>query len=257
MALRGDAQGGSAQQGILRGMQPEVAGLAAGDGRLPIEKYMRWSIGFFVGAIIVFGVGLGTALYWLKNFTFSPATFFFETFLIVFGVIMLILDTPLPDMQKHPEVERVRRQIFKYALFMTRFMGRGIWYLFLSTLVFVALWDQKVGKVLGALCTIYLATLGTVAAGKGFLLSHKLNKVRTHMREANYHPERYVPQGQMGLSAEQFRVMVGQVTDVESYFSMDEIEYIINALSFSAFPDREINLEELQNWLQPGLPVMV
>jgi len=237
--------------------KPQAAGLAAGDGRLPIEKYLRWSIGFFVGAVIVFGVGLGTALYWLMHFTFSPATFFFEMFLLVFGVIMLVLDTPLPDMQKHPQVERVRGKIFKYALFMTRFMGRGIWYLFLSTLVFVALWDQKIGKILGALCTIYLAALGTVASGKGFLLSHKLNKVRMFMREASHHPERYIPEGQMGLSAEQFRVMVGTVTEVDDYFTIDEIEYIINALSFSAFPDREVNLEELQNWLQPGLPVMV
>lgn len=254
MALRGDYQGGSAGQGILGA---QGLGGGADGGNIAIEKYLKWSIAFFVGALVVFLVAVGTSIFWISNFTWAPATLFFEFFLLVFGLMMLVLDTPIPHMQNHKHIQHTRTQIYKFALFMTRFMGRGVWYLFLATMVFGSLWDTGINWVLGGICTAYLSILGTVAMGKGFLLSHKLNKVRELMRGAGHQAERYVSPGQDGLTGEQLKIMIDTVTSDKDYFSNDEIEYIINALSFTPFPDGKVNLEELQHWLQPGPPMMV
>merc|ERR1719198_2736089 len=97
---------------------------------------MKWKWGFFGGAVVVFGVGVGTSLYWIGHPTFAPATAVSEFFLLMFGALMLVLDFPFPNMALHPHITAFRFHIYKFVLFMTRFMGRGIWYLFLSTMVF-------------------------------------------------------------------------------------------------------------------------
>merc|ERR1719436_2284062 len=137
--------------------------------------------------------------YWLSHLTFAPATFFFEAFLLLFGLPMLVLDTPVPHVQRHRHVQGCRMQIYKFALFMTRFMGRGVWYLFLSTMVFGVLWDTGINSFLGAVCTTYLFVLGVVAIMKGFVLTNKLNKVRESIRAKGQTAERFVPRGSVGM----------------------------------------------------------
>merc|ERR1719188_1732437 len=154
MALRGDFQGGAT--GGQTHMGVSLGGSGGGDGNIAIEKYLKWHWGFFGGAVLVTATAVGTVVHWLSHFTFAPATFLFEIFLCVFGLIMLVLDTPLPHVQNHRHVMMTRVQIYKFALFMTRFTGRGAWYLFLATLVFGALWDTGINWFLGAVCTVYL-----------------------------------------------------------------------------------------------------
>merc|ERR1719188_213307 len=119
---------------------------------------------------------------------------------------MIVLDTPIPHMQKHPHIQQVRIQIYKFALFMTRFAGRGVWYLFLATLVFGALWDTGINWFLGAVCTVYLTVLGCVAIFKGFVMTTKLNRVRDCIKTAGHNEERYISRGQTGLSKDQFKL---------------------------------------------------
>merc|ERR1740121_2693334 len=147
---------------------------------------MKWRYGFFGGAVLVTATSIGTATYWLTHLAFAPATFFFEVFLLIFGILMLVLDFDIPHVQLHPHVKAVRAQIYKFGLFMTRFMGRGMWYLFLATLVFGALWDTGINWFLGMVCTAYLTVLGVLAMGKGFVMSNKLNQVRDSIARAGY-----------------------------------------------------------------------
>lgn len=250
MALRGDFQGGS--MGGAGGL-----GGPGDGGNIAIEKYMKWNWAFFGGAVLVFSTAVGTMLFWMGNFTFAPATFFFELFMFAFGGLMIVLDMPIPHMQNHKHVTMVRFQIYKFALFMTRFMGRGMWYLFLATMVFGALWDTGINWFLGGLCTTYLVILGVCALSKGFIMSHKLNRVRECITQAGYPAERFIARGQSGLTAQQFSRMVEETTNEQNLFSTDELDYIINALSFSPYNDGQVTLEELGYWLMPGPPLMV
>merc|ERR1719167_1216401 len=109
---------------------------------------------------------------------------------------MLVLDTPVPHVQNHRHIQMTRFQIYKFALFMTRFTGRGCMYLFLATLVFGALWDTGINWFLGGVCTCYLTVLGIVAMGKGLLMTSKLNRVRETILGAEQGPERFAAPGE-------------------------------------------------------------
>mmetsp|Transcript_1655 Transcript_1655/g.3624 ORF Transcript_1655/g.3624 Transcript_1655/m.3624 type:complete len:247 (+) Transcript_1655:171-911(+) len=246
MSLRGDFQGGSAGTQML-----------SDSGNIAIEKLLKWNWAFFGGAAIVFSTAIGTALHWVGHPTFAPGTFFCEIFLMIFGLIMLILDTPVPHLNNHKHVRFARFQIYKYTLFLTRFMGRGAWYMFLGTVVFATLYDTGINLILGGLFTAYLELLGAVALAKGFLMSHKLNRVRENILGSGLSAERYLASNQKALSIDQFAILVKSATQEVELFTRDELEYVISAMSFTPFNDGHVSLEELQYWLAPGPAMMV
>lgn len=250
MALRGDFQGGNAPLNLGLGGPSD-------GGNIAIEKLLKWRFAFFGGACMVLLTSLGTGFYWLSHFTFAPSTFFFTSFMLFFGVLMLTLDLPIPHMENHKHVQHIRGQIYKFALFMTRFVGRGVWYLFLATMVFGALWDTGINWFLGATCTAYLTVLGVVAMGKGVIMSNKLNRVREAITQSGHAADRYVSRGQTGLTPEQFKLMVESATNENDLFTPDELSYVVSALTFTPYNDGTVTLEELRYWLAPGLPLMV
>lgn len=54
----------------------------------------------------------------------SPWDFVNNIYMALFGLMMLVIDFPV----NHPRVHNMKIAVFHYALFMTRFVGRGIWY---------------------------------------------------------------------------------------------------------------------------------
>lgn len=226
-------------------------------GDLAIEKYMRWKWGFFGGAVIVFGVGLGTSIYWLSTPQFAPGTLVTQCFLVMFGILMLVLDFPFPNMKLHPKMAELRFHIYKFVLFMTRFMGRGVWYLFLATMVFGTLWDANINAFLGAVCTLYLVILGGMAIAKGLQMTIKLNRVKEAINKQGRGAEHFLPTGsQAGLSKEQFKTVAESVAP-DHTFTLDEIEYVMSALAFSPESEGLVTRDEFDYWLRPGPPLMV
>jgi len=260
MSLRADNQqgpmGGSTATGLM-GVQGLGLGGPDDKGNIAIEKYMKWNWAFFGGAVLTFLTGLCTALHWMMHLSFAPATFFFEIFLTSFGALMLVLDTPIPHIQKHRTIQTVRYQIYKFALILTRFMGRGATYLFLATMVFTASWDSGINWFLGGLCTSYLTVLGTIAMTKGFLMTNKLNRVREAILSSGYGVDRYVSRGQAGMSKPQIKMMIESATNDPALFRDEEVDYLINALNFNPSNDGTVTTEELQYWLSAGPPLMV
>merc|ERR1719247_1235164 len=61
-----------------------------------------------------------------------------EIYLLFFGTVMFILDNPM-NFQGLVQAQKV---IFKYCKFLEMFTGRGVWYMFLGTMVFFTLWDN-------------------------------------------------------------------------------------------------------------------
>jgi len=253
--LRGDMQGGQSVGNMYSQSNPN--GLPGGN--LAIEKYMRWSWSFFLAALIVFGSGVGTAVYWLTRPTWAPGTFVTEIFLIFFGLIMIVLDWPQSE---HPTAafakhfQAVRMHIYKFVLFMTRFTGRGAWYLFLATMVFGELYDAGVNWFLGGVFTLYLVTLGGIAIFKGIVLTQKLQRIRDAIVDSGKGVEHFIARDQTGLSREQFKAMILNVTNEEP-FNNDEVDYVMSALAFTPEQPGHVTVEECGYWLGQGPALMV
>lgn len=225
--------------------------------KISVARCLSWNLAFFIGALSVFGAGVGAGVHWVRHLAFAPATFFSEICLLVFGFIMIVLELPGPHERQHRYIKHMRINIGKFALFMTRFVGRGVWYIFLATMVFGALWSTGISWLFGAMCTGYLAVLGICATGKGLLMTMKLNRVRNSMKENGYAAERFVPRGEDRLNAHQFEVMIQGAVNQQDLFAHSEISCIIRALSFMPFEDGHVSLEELKYWLEPGPALLV
>lgn len=88
---------------------------------------------------------------------------------------------------------------------MTRFMGRGLWYLFLATMACCALYDTGVNRWFGAICTLYLVVLGVAAMMKGAVMTFKLSRVHRSIRSQGFTADRLLPGGHAGVSGAQFQ----------------------------------------------------
>ncbi|CAK0887751.1 unnamed protein product [Prorocentrum cordatum] len=247
MAFRGDVHGGST--GLQAGL-----GLIGGQAEAGIEKKLYVKVGFFTGAVFVVSAAMYSIIHYMRGIEWAPATFFGNVFLLVFGILMVVLDFPIPH--PHQSLVDIRDNIYKFVLFMTRFTGRGIWYLFLATLVFSTLWDGGASWLLGLIFTGYLIILGIAALYKGGMMSYKLNKVREEILKSNRSAEHYLAPSQNCLSKVQFNAMVESVMHEHGFFSDDELDYVINSLSFTPENDGQVSMEEIEYWLSDG-PMMI
>merc|ERR1719506_1154342 len=117
----------------------------------------------------------------MMSFPPAPMSFLSESFLVVFGLIMMILDLPVGATS--PRANMVRDTVYKYMLFLTRFTGRGLWYCFLGTMIWSALWDLNINWFLGFGLGLYAILVGLIAMVKGVRLSLKLDMVRKQIND--------------------------------------------------------------------------
>lgn len=210
-----------------------------------IAKNVSWKIMFFAASCCT----MASAVISLISVIGMGAPFSLVTtvFQLVFGFIMLVLDFPIPF--PSTRLAEVRAHTYKFLLFMTRFTGRGIWYLFLGTMIFATLYDLKISKFFGICLGGFVGILGLVTLVFGFKLSQKLDLVRKALMTV---PQQCPSQG---LSKTMFRDMAHQSAQVE--FTDDELDYVINSLSFTPQNDDIIKPEEYKAWLEPGKMEMV
>merc|ERR1712137_983382 len=148
---------------------------------------MGFAIVFFLAAVDVVFAAFYAVFLMIVRPSAAVFTFTSELFLLIFGIIMLILDFPLdqiPTARQWNGTHEMRKNIYKFMLFLTRFTGRGFWYMFLGTMVWASLWDQNQNKVLGAILAIFPMVVGFAAMIYGFTLSVRLQKVRQTARLA-------------------------------------------------------------------------
>lgn len=237
-------------------------GLIGGQGVAGIEKTMKWKLFFFIGSLIVLVTGVSCTLFWILHLQWAPAQFMTTLFLLLFGVLMVVLDFPIPNPTQRdwPNLVSTRDHCYKFVLFMTRFMGRGMWYVFLATMVFAALWDTNISWFFGGLFTFYLVLLGAIALWKGYLISMQLDKARNILlreKETGGSLDHYIAPTQPGLNKVQFKALLKNLTNEEELFSDDDLDYVLNALSFVPSSDGIVSREEFNYWVTPGLMLMV
>lgn len=233
--------------------QPGMAPAGGGQQIAGIAKNISWQILFFVAACFVLAASIISILALVLSFQWAPLSTLNQFFLLIFGLLMFVLDFPLPVNQLPPAVSniflQIRTSIYKFMLFMARFTGRGVWYLFLSTMVFAALWDLNISQFLGACLGLYVGILGLVALIYGFTLSYKLDRVRKDLRSR---PHQCPPQG---FTLMGFRDLAFQAT--QTNFTDDELNYVFNGLSLTPKADLTLSPQEYGEWLSPGgMPIL-
>jgi len=207
-----------------------------------VAKNVSWKIMFFAGACCVLASAVIAITALTFTFTFAPFSVTTILFLLSFGLLMIVLDFPVPH--PSPHLATIRMNIYKFMLFMTRFTGRGMWYLFLGTMIFVTLFDLKISYFFGIVLGGYTSILGIAALVYGIQLSRKLDGVR---KELQFKPAECPHQG---LTMQQFQTLAVQVS--QTHFTDDELTYVFNGLSFTANNDGLISQDEYNTWLMPG-----
>merc|ERR1719271_2337555 len=173
--------GGYAMPGMPQGM-PQGMGQhfqEGGQAVAGIAKNMSWKLLFFIAACCTLGAATISILYMIFTFEFAPFSFTTVLFMLLFGFLMVVLDFPIPH--PSPTLAAVRASIYKFFLFLTRFTGRGVWYLFLGTLIFATLFDLNISAFFGVCLGGYVGILGLVTLIFGVRLSQKLDVVRQEL----------------------------------------------------------------------------
>lgn len=212
-----------------------------------IEKKMSWRLMFFVAALCTLAGG-GIAVFDLVKTCISkpaPMAFMSELFLVIFGIIMVVLDFPFGATSATANM--IRDSIYKYMLFLTRFTGRGLWYCFLGTMIFSALWDLDISWFLGLALGLYVILLGLLTMFKGIQLSMKLDMVR---KQINDRDVVHATCPEQGWSKQGFTELINSIDALK--FNEDDIDYIVNALSFTPESTGVISKAEYTWWLSPG-----
>jgi len=220
---------------------PKIPNDAAG-----FKKALGWQLGFFIAACMVIATSFITML---ELFTeFAPFQFVSQVYLALFGLLMFILDWPLNQESMRP----YRVHIYKFLLFMTRFVGRGVWYIFLGTMVFASFWDLDVSPFLGIVLGGYIVSLGVASTIMGLQLSMRLEKVRKLIRGDTQasRVENTCPGD--GLSGEMFQKVCQRVRGDNQAWTPQELNYIICGLNHDAKHPEVISRQDYEYWVSDG-----
>jgi len=212
----------------------------------PIQKFnFQWKVLFFAAAACTIAagiIGLVTATGEVR-----PTKCINQSFLIVFGVFLAIID--MPDNFTIKAFKELKDLIFKHFLFMTRFTGRGIWYLFLGCSIYTSLDGEAFA--LAVILGVYVAGLGAFSIFHGVRKTIMLEQYRQAIKGRD-DPDTCPPQG---WSKDDFRenaaAMQGQMWDEEMMI------YVLNALSLQIKADDHVSKEEFDNWLAEPLAALL
>mmetsp|Transcript_8170 Transcript_8170/g.20180 ORF Transcript_8170/g.20180 Transcript_8170/m.20180 type:complete len:270 (-) Transcript_8170:171-980(-) len=145
---------------------------------------LTWQLIYFAAACVVCAAGVLAVLDLIFNaFSVleSPFVFLNCIYLCLFGGLMLLLDFPF--VQSVPRIHEFRALLYHFMLFLTRKIGRGIWYFFLGSLVFAQLWDNSINAFLAVVLGGFVGLVGLAALYVGAMLTRKLNLARKQLRE--------------------------------------------------------------------------
>lgn len=210
-----------------------------------IEKKMTWKVLFFTAACCTAFAGGYATIKLFLTIPPEPMSFMSESFLLIFGLIMIVIDFPAAAGSRG--MNAIRDTVYKYMLFLTRFTGRGLWYCFLGTMIWSALWDLNISWFCGFFLGLFVILTGVVTMVKGIKLSLKLDMVRKQINDRDLQAP---PCPDKGFSKQGFWDLINSVD--QQKFSDDDIDYVINALSFTPENHGVISKAEYLYWLTPG-----
>eukprot|EP00439_Symbiodinium_sp_Y106_P037025 s2412_g4.t1 len=146
-------------------------------GALGFAMNPDWSQYFFAASCsIMLGSFIGGLCLF---FSFELVDFLETCYLMLFGGVLALMDTPCFKTMK--TVKDHREYFSKYIGILTRVTGKGIAFLFLGCSLFSTLWDNLEStfmKFLAFVLCVLPMLVGVAALVIGFIKSQKLNKAR-------------------------------------------------------------------------------
>jgi hypothetical protein len=219
----------------------KIKALATQYGDMAGKKFGGlWKLGFFTCGACTLASGIISIIGAVASLA-SPFDFINYCYLTLFGAIMCALDIPL----QMPLLKSFRTNMFTYCLFLTRFLGRGVFYLFLSAMIVGGLWDNDMCPFLGFILGGVVAGIAILSLIKGVELTQRLESVRKVVLEQG--PEAwgsYIPP--TGLKKKQFQDLALSLKGVS--FSEEEMNYIVAGFSQDINNDDVIQKEEFTEW---------
>jgi len=179
--------------------------------------------------------------------------FFTQIYLVLIGSALCILD--LPDFRPGNEPThfyKIHFAVNKYLMGFTRFIGRGIAFLFLATMIYSALWNNNVFPSLGIIFGGYVAFVGIVSIAAGLRRSYVLDRTRVSLqRQVATKGESYISMicPRQGITGEQFKELALQFNGEK--FSDEDIRYIMHALcnGVKRSPYPVASYEDFSGWV--------
>ncbi|CAL1151349.1 unnamed protein product [Cladocopium goreaui] len=233
-----------------------------------------WSIYFFVASCsTMLGAFIGGLCLF---FSFELVDFLEMCYILVFGGVLALMDTPCFKTVK--TVKDHREYFSKYVNILTRVTGKGIAFLFLGCALFSTMWDNLESsglKFLAFVLSMIPIIVGIAALVIGFIKSQKLNKVRqvfaqegeNHMASVyDQHARTYGgPHG--GLTMLEFSELTYKTIQVK--WEDTDLKLIFNALvsnpawrtnvtNFSSYGAQQVEMakipkEDLVAWVSGGI----
>lgn len=225
---------------------------------------LTWKLAFFVAACLTTAAAVLSILSYVGSFTIDPFNFVNQAFLLAFGLVMMALDIPpISHPAVLPKLALVRRLVYDNFLFMTRFLGRGVWYLFLGTLVYFQFWENDVSPFLGFFFSAYIIILAGVSIFFSVKISMKLDKIRnklnTDLKDNRPH------WGNNGLTKGMFLKMV-EDNCPNQRITEDEWVYVHNAVELHPLAhlatgkdnnmsdgEEKLSKESIEAWVKGGM----
>lgn len=159
------------------GGQPGAQQAQPQKGALGFAMNPDWSQYFFAASCsIMLGSFIGGLCLF---FSFELVDFLETCYLMLFGGVLALMDTPCFKTMK--TVKDHREYFSKYIGILTRVTGKGIAFLFLGCSLFSTLWDNLEStfmKFLAFVLCVLPMLVGVAALVIGFIKSQKLNKAR-------------------------------------------------------------------------------
>lgn len=244
--MQQQADGAHDEESLLPG------GANAGFGQMQAmsKKFpVKMNLMFFSAACCVLAAGfIGTLDLLFTSGIFAPTDLIDEIYLLFFGLIMFVLDAPL----SFKLILEVKQHVYKYARFLTRFTGRGIWYIFLGTTTWATLWENSISKFLAVFLGFFVMGVGLFSAVMGYIKSRKLERVRYQVfqqKQAQKLETLYRAFAKstpsVGLNKHEFNDLCVQLKGIQ--FEQEELTYVFNALT-NGPRSENVTLEDLDEW---------
>lgn len=231
----------------MQGQNDRAPMLGGRGGDTPQKFNATWKGIFFGCAVATTVVSLYGLLQIVASIIVSPFDIIIFSYLMLFGLVMCVMDAPI----SHPYIEQYRMGIYKFCLFLTRFIGRGITYMFLGSMLAGNLWD--LAPLLGFGMFVTLVAVSIMSIRFGIVLTKKLNMFRSTLRQRNQPPSSMCPAA--GLTMVKFGDLALATCGIT--FTQEELGYIANALSQTVKADDVISQREFEYWLQDSMPVLI
>eukprot|EP00392_Amoebophrya_sp_AT5.2_P010000 g10031.t1 len=218
---------------------------------------------FVAGASAMVCAVLATLWFIIVPFEFLvfPIDFVNELYLFAGGAVIAVLDAPL----NFRWVVRSKITISKYCRLLTRITGRGLYLLFLSGQAFSCMYSEDISRTLGIIVALYVGSVGLITLVIGLVKTKNLNTLRVGLQKRGAATDakqlqQFCSENRGTRITQNEFVEMSNAIDSSLKWTAKDLRHVFvcfNCETPETAPTDTIAVDDLSEWLQPGLPMML